>query len=179
MTTLLCSSFRASPIQDGRKQWHLRTSWNRFQQKITKVTKAVRKQSFAIFVTFCACLLCASCATTTWQSQLSPNSLAGETISAVAQHYGGQKAADLASAGLSATAEVLQGYVDKKPPVDIITQSPGVEGVGHVMLDYLKTNGVVSQSTVDNIHKAAAFAARVTYTAPRPDVGSQKSEVGK
>lgn len=102
----------------------------------------------------------------TWQKTLAPESLAGETITAVAQHYGGQKAANLASAGLYATADVLQGYVDKKPPIDVITQSPGVEGVGHVVVDWLKAKGVVTQATVDNLHKAASFAARVTYTAP-------------
>lgn len=120
------------------------------------------KAIFTVLLTLC----CAGCASTSWQSQLSPNSLAGETISAVAQHYGGHNAAELASAGLSAAAEVMQGYVDKKPPLEIVTASPGVEGVGHILLNYLTSKGVVTQATVDNIHKAAAFAARVTYTAP-------------
>jgi hypothetical protein len=58
----------------------------------------------------------------------------------------------------------LQGYVDKKPPLDIIVESPGVEGVGHILIDYLKKKGVVTQATVDSIHKAAAWATRLTYT---------------
>lgn len=109
-------------------------------------------------------LLLCGCATTTWQSQLAPDTLANNAIVAVAEHVGGTKAANLASAGLSAAGEVLQGYIDKKPPVDIITESPGVEGVGHVVLDWLKDKKVVTQKTVDNIHKAAAFAAKVTWT---------------
>jgi hypothetical protein len=111
-------------------------------------------------------ILLSGCATTTsWQSKLAPDSLSHKSVLAVTEHYGGKNAANLASAGLHATAEVLQGYVDKKPPLDIIVESPGVEGVGHVMLDYLKKKGVVTQNMVDNIHKAAAFAARLTYTA--------------
>ena len=101
----------------------------------------------------------------TWQARLAPDSLATQTVVAVAEHYGGKDASNLASAGLYATAEVLQGYVDKKPPLDIIVQSPGVEGVSHILLDWLKNKGVVTQATVDAVHKAAAFAARVTWTA--------------
>lgn len=113
-----------------------------------------------------ACLMVAGCATTTtWQQKLAPESLANRALVSVADHYGGKKAANLTSAGLSATAEVLQGYVDKKPPIDIITKSPGVEGVGHVVIDYLKDKKWISQETVNNLHKAAAFAARLTYTA--------------
>lgn len=113
-----------------------------------------------------AMLLC-GCATTPtqWQAQLAPNTLANKAVVSVAHHYGGQSAAELASAGLSATAEVLQGYVDKKPPLDIIVQSPGVEGVSHVVINYLKDKGYVSQETVNAIHKAALFATKITYTA--------------
>jgi hypothetical protein len=118
-----------------------------------------------------ALICCAGCATTTsWQSQLAPGTLGNEAVVAAAKHYGGQDAAELASAGLSATADVLQGYVDKKPPLEIITKSPGVEGVGHVLLDYLKKKNVVTQETVDSIHEAAAFAARVTYPEPQTKV---------
>lgn len=107
------------------------------------------------------------CATTktTWQEKLAPDALANKAVVAAAEHYGGQKAADLASAGLSATASVLQGYVDKKPPLDIIVESPGVEGVGHILVDYLKDKGAVKQSTIDNLHKAATFASKLTWTA--------------
>ena len=113
---------------------------------------------FALFLTGCA-------TTTTWQKHLAPDTLANKTVVAVAEHYGGNKAANLASAGLYATADVLQGYVDKKPPIDIVTESAGVQGVGHVLINYLKEKGIVTQETVNTIHKAAAFAARVTWTA--------------
>jgi hypothetical protein len=109
--------------------------------------------------------LLVGCSTmTTWRSQLAPDTLGNKAVIAAAEHYGGKDAADLASAGLSATADVLQGYVDKKPPIDVITQSPGVQGVGHIILDYLKDKKIITQSTVDNIHKAALFAAQVTWT---------------
>lgn len=115
-----------------------------------------------------ACLLLGACATSTptWQQQLAPSGLASQVISSVARHYSGENAGELASAGLSAAAEVLQGYVAEKPPIDIITESPGVEGVGRVLINFLKDKGVVTQEMVNGIHKAAAFAARVTYTKP-------------
>jgi hypothetical protein len=115
---------------------------------------------------FSTILFCGCGTTTTWQSQLAPDSLATQAVVAAAKHYGGTKGANLASAGLSAAGEVLQGYIDKKPPLDVITSSPGVEGVGHVLVNWLKDKGVVTQSLIDNIHQSAAFAARVTYTKP-------------
>lgn len=114
---------------------------------------------------FILSFLVTGCATaTTWRAQLAPDSLANKAVVAAAEHYGGNKAANLASAGLSATAEVLQGYVDKKPPIDVITQSPGVQGVGQIVLGFLKDKKVITQATVDNVHKAALFAAQVTFT---------------
>lgn len=122
----------------------------------------MKLKSLLVVLTVC----CAGCASApTWQAQLAPDSLANKAVVSVAEHYGGQKASNLASAGLYATADVLQGYVDKKPPLDVITQSPGVEGVGHIVIGYLKDKGIVTQKMVDNLHKAAAFAARLTYTA--------------
>lgn len=119
------------------------------------------------FALFLASLLVGCASIPTWQKQLAPDGLATQAVTAVAEHYGGQDAGNLASAGLSATAEVLQGYVDKKPPIDIITQSPGVEGVSHILVDWLTKKGVVTQDTVNAIHKAAAFAARATWTKPK------------
>ena len=69
---------------------------------------------------------------------------------------------ELAAAGLSAAAEVMQGYVDKKPPLQVAASSPGVQGVGQIVVDYLKTKGYVTQATVDNIHAAAQIAANAT-----------------
>lgn len=103
-----------------------------------------------------------SCSTNSWQSQLQPNSLASQAVTAAARYYGGAKGADLASAGLYATADVLQGYVNKEPPIDIITKSSGVKGLGKVTVDWLVDKGVVTQTTINNVHKAAALAANMT-----------------
>lgn len=93
-----------------------------------------------------------------------PNTLVSKSVTAVAKHYGGESAGQLASDGLYATATVLQGYVDKKPPLDIIADSPGVQGMGAVMVNWLKNKGYVTQNMVNNIHKAAAIAANITNT---------------
>jgi hypothetical protein len=88
--------------------------------------------------------------------------LAKAAVVAVAQHYGGSQAGDLASAGLSAAAEVLQGYVNKQPPIEVAAKSPGVTGVGQVLVGYLKDKGYVSQKVVNDIHYAAKVAANIT-----------------
>jgi hypothetical protein len=107
--------------------------------------------------------LCFSC-TPEQQAQAiaMTGSLAGDAVKAAATYYGGPAAGELASAGLSAAAEVLQGYVDKKPPLQVIEKSPGVAGVGQVVVNYLKTKGIVTQATVDKIHTAAVVAANAT-----------------
>jgi hypothetical protein len=90
--------------------------------------------------------------------------LAVEAIDQVAQHYhiDQSEAKSLASAGLSAAADVAQGYVDKKPPLEILVASPGVKGVGQKVVDFLKTKGYITQSTVNTIHNAAQIAANST-----------------
>lgn len=92
------------------------------------------------------------------------NQIAKDTVTAVARHYGGEEAGALASAGLSATADVLQGYVDKKPPLEIAANSPGIQGVSQIVIRYLKTKGWVSQKTVDNLHQAAQIAEHATVS---------------
>lgn len=109
---------------------------------------------------FATCLLFAGCASFT-PSTLS-SGLAHDAVVAVSQHYGGDKAGQLASAGLSAAAEVLQGYIDKQPPLKVAAASPGVTGVGQVIVDYLKTKGYVTQDTVNKIHDAAQVAVNIT-----------------
>ena len=110
-------------------------------------------------------LLFTGCATGDWQSQTQAGSLANMAVTAAAKHYGGDKAASFASSALSAVGEVAQGYVGKEPPIDVITQSAGVKGVGTIAVDWLIDKGVVTQDTVNNIHKAAELAA--TITAPK------------
>lgn len=106
------------------------------------------------------------CATTSsWEStaaSVASSGLANMAVTTVAKHYGGEKAGELASAGLSATADVLQGYVNKQPPIDIVTQSPGVAGLGKVMVNWLVDRGTVTQQTVNDVHKAAELASGVT-----------------
>lgn len=94
------------------------------------------------------------------------NQLAQKAVTAVAKHYGGEKAGELAAAGLDATAEVMQGYVDKKPPLEVAANSPGVKGVSQIVVDYLKTKGWITQKTVDNLHNAAQIAANATDKGP-------------
>lgn len=71
---------------------------------------------------------------------------------------------ELAAAGLSATADVMQGYVDKKPSLQVAANSPGVKGVSQIVVDYLKTKGWITQQTVDNLHAAAQIAANATVS---------------
>jgi hypothetical protein len=101
------------------------------------------------------------CGCGTTQSVLT-NKLANDTVAAVARHYGGTQAGELASAGLYATADVLQGYVDKKPPLQVAANSAGVQGVSQVVVNYLKEKGWVTQNVVDNLHAAAQVAERAT-----------------
>ncbi len=88
--------------------------------------------------------------------------IAKQAVVAVAQHYGGDKAGELASAGLSAAAQVMQGYVNKEPPLQVAAASPGVSGVGQVVVNYLVDRGYVSQGVVNQLHYAAQIAANVT-----------------
>ncbi len=108
-----------------------------------------------------SCLLFAGCASFPATDSI-PMFLAKQAVVAVAQHYGGDKAGELASAGLSAAAEVMQGYVNKEAPLKVAAASPGVTGVGQVVVNYLVDRGYVTQSTVNNLHDAAQLAVNVT-----------------
>jgi hypothetical protein len=104
---------------------------------------------------------CAGCGTT---KSIVSSKIAHDTVTAVARHYGGANAGELASAGLYATADVLQGYVDKKPPLEVAANSPGVAGVSQIVVSYLKRKGFVTQKTIDNLHAAAEIAAHATVS---------------
>lgn len=101
---------------------------------------------------------------------LATSDLAKSAVTAVAKHYGGAQAGELAAAGLSATAEVMQGYVDHKPPLQVAANSPGVKGLSQIVVDYLQTKGWITQATVDNLHAAASIAATATVSQPRSTV---------
>lgn len=109
----------------------------------------------------CVALFCAGCANFPAPDSIAAL-LAKQAVIAVAQHYGGDKAGELASAGLSAAAEVMQGYVNKQPPLQVAAASPGVTGVGQVIVNYLVDRGYVTQGVVNQIHDAAQIAANAT-----------------
>lgn len=95
---------------------------------------------------------------------IATSDLANRVVTAVARHYGGAEAGELASAGLSATAEVLQGYVNKKPPLQVAANSPGVKGVSQIVVEYLREKGWVTQNTINNLHSAAQIAEHATVS---------------
>jgi hypothetical protein len=126
----------------------------------------VRSQNLCVFAPWRAILLCLAvvfCSGCSSRS-LVTNRLARETVAAVAKYYGGSQAGELAAAGLSATADVMQGYVDKRPPLQVAANSPGVQGVSQIVVNYLQSKGWITQGTVDTIHAAAQIAANATVS---------------
>ncbi len=119
------------------------------------------KKLISILCILPVALLCPGCATVPASGSVA-EFVAKQAVVAVAQHYGGDKAGELASAGLSAAADVMQGYVNQKPPLQVAAASPGVTGVGQVVVNYLVDRGYVSQSVVNQLHDAAQIAANVT-----------------
>jgi hypothetical protein len=100
------------------------------------------------------------CANLTPRQQMiatSAETLASIAATAAATYYGGPAAGRLASAGLSALASVLQGYVGAKVPPNVVQAAPGVAGVGEAVAAALPPRPV-SQSTVDALNRAAAIA---------------------
>ena len=87
------------------------------------------------------------------------SNLAHIAAEAAATYYGGPAAGVLASAGLDAGAAVLQGYVGTTVPPEILKASPGVAGIGPILLQQFGANHVVSQADVNRINQAAAIAA--------------------
>lgn len=88
--------------------------------------------------------------------------LANVAGTAAATFYGGPMAGQLASAGLSGLASVLQGYVGTVVPATVVQASPGVPGVGQAVLREIATYRPISQDDVDTVHAAAAIAAALT-----------------
>ena len=97
-------------------------------------------------------------------------SLANIAGTAAATYYGGPAAGQLASAGLSALAKVLQGYVGSTVPASVIQATPGVANVGQAIVPVIAPNHKVSQSDVTIVTKAAHIAAalNITTAAPTP-----------
>jgi hypothetical protein len=78
---------------------------------------------------------------------------------AAASVYGGPAAGQLASAGLSALAAVLQGYVGSKIPPEIVAASPGVPAVAEAITPLVAANKTVTQADVNTVWTAAAVAS--------------------
>jgi hypothetical protein len=104
--------------------------------------------------------------------------LANIAGTAAATYYGGPAAGQLASAGLSALASVLQGYVGATVPTSIVQASPGVANVGQAVAQVIAPNSKVTQSDVNTINAAAAVAQTLkltpapTQAAPSPGPGA-------
>jgi len=91
--------------------------------------------------------------------------------SAAATYYGGPAAGQLASAGLSALASVLQGYVGATIPTSIVQASPGVANVGAAVAAVIAPAHKVTQSDVNVVNAAAAIASvlpPITAATPTP-----------
>jgi hypothetical protein len=124
----------------------------------------IKASVFVTFAVFCASLFFSGCVSAPTLRTIAASELANKAITAVVENEGGPKAGAIASAGLYAAADVLQGYVDKKPPLEVMEKSPGVAGVGQLIVSYLKDKGYVTQDTVNKIHGAAAIAANITVS---------------
>lgn len=108
-----------------------------------------------------ACAVMAACTNMTpQQAALVTNAVKLANVAAVAAAtvYGGAAAGSVASAGLSAIASVMQGYVGTKVPGDVIKASPGLQAVGVAVAQEISPNRVISQQTVDSVNRAAAIA---------------------
>lgn len=103
-------------------------------------------------------ILLTSCATLTPTQGtilMTANSIASAALSAVASAYGGPAAGTLASAGLSAEARVLQGYVNSKIPTTVVAAAPGVAGLDNVVTGIISSSKTVKQSDVTVLDDAA------------------------
>jgi hypothetical protein len=76
---------------------------------------------------------------------------------AAAGVYGGPVGSELAGAGLSALATVLQGYVGKRVSPTIVAASPGISAVAKAVAPIVQTNHTVTQADVNTLWDAAAL----------------------
>jgi len=93
-------------------------------------------------------------------------SLANIAANAAATGYGNSAAGSLASAGLSALASVLQGYVGAKIPPAIVQATPGVANVGAAVAGVITPTQTVTQTDVNTVNQAAALAATLPIPTP-------------
>ena len=86
--------------------------------------------------------------------------IAQVALEAAAQNFGGPTAGRLASAGLDALGAVLQGYIDKPVPVEIVKASPGITVIGKAVAPLIPVGKPITQSDVNTVYKAAKIAAK-------------------
>ena len=109
-------------------------------------------------------LLCTSCATWTPQEAAiatTATNIATVAATAAATFYGGPMGGQLASAGLSALAQVMNGYIGSKLPKEMITASPGVSGVGQSLVGIIAPDHVITAADQAKVQQAAAIAAQL------------------
>jgi hypothetical protein len=87
-------------------------------------------------------------------------SVANVALSAAATTYAGPVVGQLASAGLSALGSVLQSYVNRPIPPEIVKASPGVAGVGAAVAKDISPSKPVTQADVNAVYRAASIAAK-------------------
>ncbi len=75
---------------------------------------------------------------------------------AAASSYAGPIAGTMASNGLYALSAVLNRYLGEMIPASVVTQTPGVSGVGQAMLGVISTKKPVNEADVATIYAAAA-----------------------
>ena len=126
-----------------------------------------------LLLTFAAVAL-AGCANQTPQQQAAveqtASNIAHVAVQAAGQYYGGAAGAALASDGLDGAASVMQGYVGTTIPASVLKASPGVNGVGAVLVGQFAPHHVVSQADVTKLSQAAVIAATL-----KPIVASPSS----
>lgn len=81
--------------------------------------------------------------------------------SAAATYYGGPVAGQAASAGLSALASVMNGYIGTTIPSSIVAATPGVEGVGDALAAQINPNATITVKDVALVNQAAKLVTSI------------------
>lgn len=122
------------------------------------------------FKILCTVLLLTGCTFTPQQQELILNAsqIATTAATAAATSMGGPLAGMAASAGLSALATVLQGYVGARVPKAVVAAAPGVGTVGPKVAEIIPDNHIVTQQMVDAVNRAAVIAQTLKQADVKP-----------
>jgi hypothetical protein len=126
-------------------------------------------------------LLLAGCANLTPQQAAiltTATNIARIAASAAATYYGGAQAGAMASAGLDALGQVIQGYVGHPIPSEIVTASPGIRGVGPALITIISPDHAISQADADKVALAARIAdtLKSVVVVPKPTAKRDNSQ---